>query len=139
VVVRHGRWYLLCRSRAADAPRTYRIDRVEGVEVLDETFEPPEDLDPVDALEEHLGSGWEYRTEVIIDAPLELAGRCLSRTLGQLSVIDEHTTRLTGSTSNPVWYAEQLAALPTPFRVVECDELRAATRAIGERMLAASS
>ncbi|HET7385149.1 MAG TPA: WYL domain-containing protein [Nocardioidaceae bacterium] len=28
VVVRHGRWYLLCRSHRADALRAYRVDRV---------------------------------------------------------------------------------------------------------------
>ena len=31
VVVRHGRWYLLCRSHRADARRAYRIDRVRAV------------------------------------------------------------------------------------------------------------
>src|SRR5690349_1039851 len=54
VVVRYGRWYLLCRSVAADAVRTYRIDRVASVELLAERFEPPADLDPVATLEEHL-------------------------------------------------------------------------------------
>ena len=47
VVVRHGRWYLLCHSTAADARRAYRVDRVGGVEVLAQTFVPPADLDPV--------------------------------------------------------------------------------------------
>ena len=32
VVVRHGRWYLLCRSHRADARRAYRIDRVSAVD-----------------------------------------------------------------------------------------------------------
>src|SRR5690606_41959640 len=27
VVVRHGRWYLLCRATDRDAVRTYRVDR----------------------------------------------------------------------------------------------------------------
>ena len=52
VVVRHGRWYLLCQTRAAAARRAYRIDRVQHVELLDETFSPPPALDPVAALEE---------------------------------------------------------------------------------------
>ena len=54
VIVRHGRWYLLCLSRTADARRAYRIDRVRDVDVLDDTFTPPADLDPVATLEEHL-------------------------------------------------------------------------------------
>lgn len=139
VVVRHGRWYLLCHSRAAGAARTYRIDRVATVEVLDETCEPPADLDPVESLEEHLGSGWEFTTEVVIDAPLELVARCLPRTLGQLTTIDERSTRLVGSTSNPTWYAEQLATSPAPFRVVGGEELRTAVAEIAARMAAAIS
>jgi predicted DNA-binding transcriptional regulator YafY len=139
VVVRHGRWYLLCWSHARNARRAYRIDRVRDVQVLDDTFSPPEDLDPVAMLEEHLAVGWEYDVEVVIDAAVEAAGRCLPRTLGRLEPLDAETTRLVGSTSNPAWYAEQLAVLPATFRIVRCPELRAAVRAVGERMLAATA
>src|SRR5436309_14511737 len=64
VVVRHGRWYLLCRTHAV---RVYRIDRVQAVEVLEDTFSPPGDLDPVAMLEDHLAVGWEYEVEVVIE------------------------------------------------------------------------
>ncbi|WP_084959589.1 helix-turn-helix transcriptional regulator [Thermoactinospora rubra] len=137
VVVRHGRWYLLCRSHSADARRAYRIDRVRAVEVLEETFSPPAGLDPVAMLEEHLAVGWEYEVEVVIDAPADVVARCLPRALGLLEPLDERTTRLSGSTSNPVWYAEQLVVLPAPYRIVECPELRKAARVLGQRLLAA--
>jgi predicted DNA-binding transcriptional regulator YafY len=136
VVVRHGRWYLLCRSPTTDTRRAYRIDRVRAVEVLDGTFEPPADLDPVAMLEEHLAVGWEYDVEVVIDAPLEVARR-LPRALGRLEPLDAGTTRLVGSTSNPVWYAGQLAVIPAPYRIVRCPELQEATRVLGHRLLAA--
>lgn len=138
VVVRHGRWYLLCWSHHAHARRAYRIDRVRGVEVLDDTFTPPDGLDPVVVLEEHLAVGWEYDVEVVIDAPLDTAARCLPRTVGTLEPLDATTTRLTGSTSNPVWYAEQLALIPAPYRIVKCPELQEAARALGRRLLAAA-
>lgn len=137
VVVRHGRWYLLCRSHRADARRAYRIDRVRGVQLLDGTFTPPADLDPVAELEEHLAVGWEYDVEVVIEAPVETAARCLPRTLGRLEPLDAGTSRLVGSTSNPVYYAEQLVVLPAPYRIVRCRELQEAARALGQRMLAA--
>ncbi len=139
VVVRHGRWYLLCRVPAKDALRAYRVDRVQGVEVLDDTFAPPADLDPVAVLEEHLAVGWEYAAEVVIEAPVEVVARCVPRALGRLEPVDARTSRLTGSTSNPYWYAEQLAKLPAPFGVVGGVELLATTRALGERLLAASA
>jgi predicted DNA-binding transcriptional regulator YafY len=138
VVVRHGRWYLLCRSHRADAVRAYRVDRVGAVELLDGTFTVPADLDPVALLEQHLAIGWEYVTEVVVEAPLDTAAGCLPRTLGRLEPVDDVSTRLVGSTGNPWWYAEQLARIPAPYRIVGCPELQQAARAIARRMLAAS-
>jgi predicted DNA-binding transcriptional regulator YafY len=138
IVVRHGRWYLLCHSHAADARRAYRIDRVRTVEPLAQTFTLPADLDPVAELEDHLAVGWEYRCEVLVDSPLDRLAPCVPRSLGRLTAAGEECTRLVGSTSNPYWYAEQLAALPAPFRVVGGPELRHTTRALGERLLAAT-
>jgi len=138
VVVRHGRWYLLCRSVPKDAVRAYRIDRVRTVAVLDDTFVPPNDLDPVAMLEEHLATGWEYDVEVVIDAPVDTVARCVPRAIGRLEPVDAATTRLVGSTSNPFWYAEQLALIPVPYRIVRCPAVRDAARALGQRMLAAA-
>lgn len=137
VVVRHGRWYLLCWSHTARAQRAYRIDRVGEVQPLDGSFSPPADLDPVAMLEDHLAVGWEYETEVIIDAPFETVARCVPRALGRLKADDARTCRLTGSTGNPGWYAEKLAAIPASYRVIGGAELREAVRDLGQRLLAA--
>ncbi|MCK2220972.1 WYL domain-containing protein [Actinomadura sp. ATCC 31491] len=139
VVVRHGRWYLLCWSHTSGARRAYRVDRVREVDVLDARFEPPAGLDPVAVLEEHLAVGWDHETEVVIDAPVDRVGRCLSRVLGRLEPLGGGATRLVGSTNNPVWYAEQLATLPASYRIVKCQDLQRAARALGERALAASA
>jgi predicted DNA-binding transcriptional regulator YafY len=138
VVVRHGRWYLLCWSHTKNARRAYRIDRVRGVRLLGDTFSPPGDLDPVAGLEEHLAEGWEYDVEVVIDTSADIAARCLPRTLGRLEPVGSETTRLVGSTSNPVWYAQQLVALPAAYRVVHCPELQQAARDLGQRLVAAA-
>ena len=138
VVVRHGRWYLLCWSHNADARRAFRVDRVGAVEMLDEIFEPPLGLDPVAVLEENLAVGWEYEIEIVIDAGFDRVARCIPRTVGRLEAIDTHTTRLVGSTSNPVWYAQQLAAIPASYRIVKCPELQRAARVLGTRLLEAA-
>lgn len=138
VVVRHGRWYLLCRSRSADAPRAYRIDRVRSTEPLDGTFSPPADLDAVATLESHLAVGWEYDVEVVIDAPFDEVARFVSRAIGVLAPLDAKTSRLVGSTSNPWWYAEQLARIPASYRIVRCLEVQQAARKVGARLLAAA-
>jgi predicted DNA-binding transcriptional regulator YafY len=137
VVVRHGRWYLLCQSHPTGARRAYRIDRVLSVEVLDDTFSPPAELDPVAALEEHLSIGWEYDAEVVIEAAVETVAGCLPRTLGRLEPLGPGRARLVGSTSNPWWYAEQLVAIPASYRIVGGLELQHTARVLGQRLLAA--
>ena len=138
VVVRHGRWYLLCHAHSSDARRAYRIDRVRDVQVLGATFDRPADLDPVAELEEHLAVGWEYDADVVIDAPLEDVARRIPRVLGRLDAVNDGTTRLVGSTSNPIWYAEQLAAIPAPFRVVGGVALRECVADLAQRLASAS-
>jgi predicted DNA-binding transcriptional regulator YafY len=139
IVVRHGRWYLLCRSLRSDSLRAYRIDRVRHVDLLDDTFVPPSDLDAVALLEQHLAVGWDFDVEVVIDAPADVVVRRLPRILGTVEPVDAESCRLLGSTSNPGWYAEQLAAIPAPYRIVEGAELRDAARRLGRRFLAATS
>jgi predicted DNA-binding transcriptional regulator YafY len=119
--------------------RAYRIDRVLSVDELDETFQPPVDVDAVAMLEDHLATGWEYQAEVLIEAAVATVARRLPRALGRLEAVDEARSRLVGSTSNPVWYAEQLAAVPAPYRIVKGPELQKAAREIGQRLLAAGS
>jgi predicted DNA-binding transcriptional regulator YafY len=138
VVVRHGRWYLLCRDRRVDAVRAYRLDRVREVAPADGRFRPPTDLDPVTALEEHLALGWEHEAVLEIDARVEQVGRWVSPALGRLEAAGPARTRLVGSTSNPHWYAEQLAVLAAPFRVVGGPELRAPVKALAARLTAAA-
>ena len=70
VVVRHGRWYLLCHSHRAGAVRAYRIDRIQSVAGGGEQFRAPGDLDYVDLLEQHLGAGWEFETRVVLRCSL---------------------------------------------------------------------
>ncbi|UZN03219.1 helix-turn-helix transcriptional regulator [Cellulomonas sp. S1-8] len=138
VVVRHGRWYLVCRRHDGDAVRTYRVDRVLTARTLAGTAAPAPDVDPVALLEEHLAQGWEYDVEVLVQAPLADVARELPGALGRLDALDATTTRLVGSTSDPVWYAQQLAAVPVPFRVVGGPELRACVRDVGARLTAAT-
>ncbi len=138
VVVRHGRWYLLCRSHRNGERRAYRVDRVRGVEMLDETFDPPIDLDPVATLEDHLAVGWEYQVEVVIEAGIVDVSRSLPRALGRIEPTSEGWTRLLGSTSNPWWYVEQLAAVPVPYRILGCPEMREVATVVAHRMLHAA-
>ncbi|WP_027945465.1 helix-turn-helix transcriptional regulator [Amycolatopsis taiwanensis] len=137
VVVRHGRWYLLCHSHRADAIRTYRVDRVGAVGQTPHEFEPPDDLDPVAALEENLGTGWAFPTRVVFDAPLTEVAPWIRPPMGRLEPLGDGCV-LVGSTNNPAMYAQEwLATVPLAFRVDGGDELRAAVAAVATRFAAA--
>jgi predicted DNA-binding transcriptional regulator YafY len=141
VVVRHGRWYLLCHSHRARDVRAYRIDRIQSVTGGGEQFRAPENLDFADVLEQHLGAGWQFETRVVFDVPCDEAARYVRRPMGQLSPLDGGARCvLTGTTSNPAMYAgEWLAAIPIPFHVTGGPELRAAVAAVTARLTAALS
>jgi len=139
VVVRYGRWYLLCRSRRADAIRTYRVDRVHAVVQTGHRFEPPEDLDPVAALEENLGTGWKFATRVVFDAPLAEVAHWVNGPMGRLEPAGDGCV-LIGSTGDPAMYAQEwLATLPFAFYVEGGDELRAAVGTVAARFSTALS
>ena len=137
VVIRHGRWYLLCWAHHVAAQRAYRIDRVRKADVLDETFEPPKDLDPIAELEDHLGSGWEHEVVVEIDAPAHVARQYLRATMGRVEEVDEHSCRLRGSTNEPREYVWGLGRMPFAFRV-HGEPFERAAREIAEQFAAAA-
>jgi len=112
VVVRYGRWYLLCHSQRADAIRTYRVDRIRAVQQTAHEFEPPAGLEPVTALEENLGTGWELPTRVVFDAPLAAVAPWIRPPMGRIEPSGDGCV-LVGSTSNPAMYAQ---AWQTPRR-----------------------
>ncbi|MCG8964497.1 YafY family protein [Streptomyces sp. CL12-4] len=137
LVVRHGRWYLLCHSRRADAVRTYRVDRIRAVRPTGHGFEPPEDLDPVAVLEENLGLGWEFATRVVFDAPPGEVAPWIRPPMGRLEPSGNGCV-LVGSTRNPDMYAQEwLARMPFAFRVEGGEELRAAVATLAARFTAA--
>jgi predicted DNA-binding transcriptional regulator YafY len=139
VVVRHGRWYLLCHSHRAEAVRAYRVDRIQSATGGGEQFRAPGDLDYVDLLEQHLGAGWDFETKVVFDAPCDEVARYVRPPMGRLDRTgDGARCVLTGTTSNPAMYAaEWLAAIPITFHVEGGPELRAAIADVATRLSAA--
>ncbi len=138
VVLRHSRWYLLSWSHTKHARRVLRVDRIITIETLPDTFTPPQELDALRTLEEHLSQGWTHAVDVVIDATVEQTSRWLPRSLGHLEPVDEDRTRLRATTDEPAWYARQLAAIPAPFRVVGSAEIQRATAALGQRLAQAA-
>jgi predicted DNA-binding transcriptional regulator YafY len=138
VVLRHSRWYLLCWSHTRQAQRAFRVDRIVSIERLPETFTPPQQLDALRTLEEHLSQGWKYPVEVLIDAPVETATHWVRRSLGRLEPVGEGRTLLRASTDEPDWYARQLATIELPIHVLGSPELRIAMVEVGRQLARAA-
>jgi predicted DNA-binding transcriptional regulator YafY len=134
VVVRHGRWYLLGRSTAHEAVRTYRIDRIAAVRTRDEAFERPADLDTAAAFEEHLHTGWTHATTVDIRAGIEEVRPWIPASMGALTPTGPRTCRLVGTTDNCAAYLLDLARTPFGFTITGGAELRAAAEELAGRL-----
>jgi hypothetical protein len=93
--------------------------------------------DPVAMLEEHLAVGWEFSAEVVFEAGYDEVRRWMSPALGRLRPVDDHRVRLSGTTSNPHWYAQQLTYIPFAFEIRSGEEVRRAARELGRQLLAA--
>ncbi|MEV5866913.1 helix-turn-helix transcriptional regulator [Streptomyces tendae] len=137
LVVRHGRWYLLCHSHRVDAVRTYRVDRIGEARSTARGFDAPAGFDPVALLEENLGTGWRFATRVVFDAPPAEVAPWIRPPMGRLEPLGDGCV-LVGSTRNPDMYAQDwLARVPFAFRVEGGAELRAAAAALAARFTAA--
>jgi hypothetical protein len=77
-----------------------RVDRIAAIEVLPATFTPPDGLDALRVLEEHLSQGWTYPVDVLVDATVEEVATWLPRSLARLEP-DGDRTRLRAATDNP--------------------------------------
>jgi predicted DNA-binding transcriptional regulator YafY len=138
VVLRHGRWYLLCWSHTAQAQRVLRVDRVISAAALPATFMPPQELDALRTLEDHLSQGWPHPVEVLVNASVRETSRWVARSLAQLEPDGADRTRLRATTENPHWYVRQLAAIEAPFRVLGSPPLQRAMAALGKQILSAA-
>ena len=139
VVVRFGRWYLLCHSHRVDAVRTYRIDRMSEVVDTELPAMVPDDINPVAEFEKNLAQGWRYPIQVSFDAPLETVKPWIGPSMGQLSPHPDHPERcvLVGSTSTPDAFAgEWLAEIPYRFSIERGPELRQAMADLVDRLSA---
>lgn len=138
VSIWRGRWYVLGWSHTSDARRVLRVDRVVTTVVLDEGFTPPDGLDPIATIEEHMSTGWRYEVEVVVEAPVEQVARWVRRSLGRLEPIGAGRTKLVGTTDEPLWYARHLTAIQAPYRIVSPAEMRAAAQDLGRLLIQAA-
>ena len=134
VVTIGGRWYLHGWCYLREDRRTFRIDRVRRVDVLPQTFDPPEGLDVQEAVTTSLAlarSNWQVIFEV--DAPLEDVREELPPRFAVAEPLPGDRTRLRCTAESLEWIAWRLLPLPWPVTILQPDELRDALADLADR------
>jgi predicted DNA-binding transcriptional regulator YafY len=143
VVGHAGRWYVVGHDALRGALRTFRVDRLTGVEELagpaGAASDPPPDFDAAAHVVRTLARGaWRHEVEVVLHTTPEAARRWIGPTTGDLS---EHPdgTLLRVRAENLDGMAQMLAGLGFGFTVITPDALRDEVVALAERLSASAA
>jgi predicted DNA-binding transcriptional regulator YafY len=130
----HG-WCHLRQAR-----RTFRVDRIDRVDLLDRTFRMPTRLDVSAAVERSLALARpEWSVSLLLDGPLADVEPWIPRFLGVCEAVDEATTRVRSSTSNPDYFVLRISDHPFAITVEHPAEIRAAFARAAERFAGAGT
>ena len=135
LVVHSGRWYLAGYDHLREDMRTFRVDRMLRMRVIDEQADDrPEGFDAVTYVSTSLARvPWGWDVEVALDLPLDEAVRRVPATLAEI-VDEEGTTVLRMRADSLDWAATVLAGLGCLFTIRKPDELRTSIRALADRL-----
>jgi|SRR5579883_2705163 predicted DNA-binding transcriptional regulator YafY len=132
-----GHWYLGGYCCLRQGYRTFRLDRIQRVEILDETFEKADDFD----FEAFLKERYDRRgipVEVEFQADLATVQQRIPTLYGTLTPTSTGVL-LQDQYDNLEGMARYLMTLNLPFVVHRPPELREALRRLGERMIQIAS
>lgn len=131
LVFHSGRWYVTGHDHRSGEVRTFRVDRVLSVEPSAETYEVPDDLDPVQHVTRSLASvPYAHEVEVLLETTAGEARRRIPPSVATFAeaeggvLMRARAERLDGM-------ARMLAGLGWSFVIHRPDELRAAVRELG--------
>ena len=135
LVVHSGRWYLAAFDHGRDDLRTFRVDRMGQVTLMDEpAADPPDGFDAVAEVSRSLARvPWNWEVEVLLDLTVDGAAQRIPATLAEL-VEAEDGTLLRMRVGSLDWMAGVLAGLDCPFTIRRPEELRESVRGLGERL-----
>lgn len=134
VIYHNGHWYTVGYCHLRRDLRTFRLDRIEAVSLLDTSFMPPPDFDALAyMLDSFLAIKDRWDIEVLLDMPLDEARRKIPRSLASLKQ-DGQRVRLRTSMPDLDEFARTLIALGCPLTIVQPPELREAFVKLAEEM-----
>lgn len=135
---RGGRWYVVGHCRLRRDTRSFRIDRIEALRVLDEAFQRPGGFDALAYLARSVATlKRAHGIEVVLHTDLATARRELFDAIGLLEPQADGVL-LSAQADDLDWFARELSRLPFGFSVRTPAALRQALAACGTRLLSAA-
>lgn len=125
-----GRWYVMGYCRLAEDERTFRVDRIRDLELLDEAFEPPRSVpEPV--------VGYTASADDVVCVIDLLANAYWVLEYYPVEVVSEskNKTRIRFSAPDPELPARLLLRLGRDARLVEGPEVAARVSELGQSLL----
>lgn len=129
-------WYVVGLCHLRGGVRSFRLDRVRGVELLEKRFVRPAGFDVMGHVVEGIATlPREFAFEVLLKTDLETARARVFDVLGSLEPCAEGV-RLRGSATELDWLACELARFSFPFEIRSPHSLREALRKRAQELTA---
>lgn len=135
VALRHGRWYAAGMCHLRQELRTFRLDRIAGVEPLEEDFERPPGFDPMAHLVRSIATlPRAFSIEVLLKTDLASVRAHL---FAEAGILEETAGGVVvrAQSDELDWFARQLAGMPFEFEIRHPQALRAAVGDCVRRLL----
>lgn len=128
VAYHDGFWYTIGYCHLRQGQRLFRLDRIERVEVTDETFDPPPNFQALEAVQHALASvPREWHIEIWLETTLEEMLRQTRLPKAQFEEV-ENGVIMRGDAADLPWVARFLAGLGFPLVIYQPPELRTVFR-----------
>jgi predicted DNA-binding transcriptional regulator YafY len=132
---RGGCWYGIGHCHLRGGLRSFRLDRVEAVRLLEARFSRPVGFDPLAHLAHSVATlPRAFSVEVLLKTDLETAQRELFAAVGELEWTGDGVL-LRGGVDSLRWFAQELARLPFGFEIRRPAALRRALQAVARELL----
>ena len=129
-----GAWYALGMCHLRQALRSFRLDRMREVVLLDEHFARPADFDALETLTHAIGRiPRRHAIEVFLRTDLPTARQVFPAAFGILEPFDGGTLLRSGA-GDLDWFARELARMPFDFDIRCPDGLRKALMRHAQRL-----
>lgn len=131
-----GAWYGLGMCQLRHALRSFRLDRMGAVTLLDEHFVRPSGFDALEKLARGIaGIPRGHVVEVLLRTDLATARQAFSSSFGLLEPVDDGVLLRSGA-DDLDWFARRLAGLPFDFDIRKPAALRGALARCAARLRA---